>query len=259
LEGETSLGTAYLRLPTGDRAANLQQAIDCYQEAIAIKHLPSWSRAHYLRNLGDAYSQQQYYPSAIAAYQQAIELDQTDPWLFNALGNAYSSLEQHEQAVTTYSSALGQASADEDKALLLRNRASSLISLNRLEEATYDCEMTQVLAPDHAYTHARLGDLAFARNDYASAVEHYTAAIQRQSEASFFFDRGLSHLAQGHPDQAQADYKAGIVLADSTALAEALKDLDKFTAAQTSAPGLDAIRALFLSPSDTHPDLSNDR
>jgi tetratricopeptide (TPR) repeat protein len=256
---QNNLGTAYSDLPTGDRAANLQQAIACYQEAIAIEHLPSWSRARYLRNLGDAYSQRQDYPPAIAAYRQAIELNQTDPWLFNTLGNAYSTQEQHERAVTAYSSALGQASADEDKALLYRNRASSLISLNRLEEAAKDCEMTHGLAPDHAYTYARLGDLAFARSNYASAVEHYTTAIQRQAEASFFFDRGLSHLAQGHPDQAQADYQAGIIRADATAIAEALKALEKFAAAHPSASGLNAVRALFLSPSDTHPDLSNDR
>ena len=241
---QNNLGTAYLRLPTGDRAANLQKAIQCYQEALRIEHLPSRSRARYLRNLGDAYGELENYTSAIAAYQQAIDLTSDDPWLFNALGNAYSCQEQHEQAVEAYTAALDLATADEDKALLYRNRASDLIHLGRLDEAEQDIEQARALAPDHPYTHARLGQLAFAREDYPAAVEHYTAAIDRQPEAGFYFDRGLAHLALGHQDQALADYQAAIPLADSITIAEALKELNEFAADHPDTPGLDAIRAL---------------
>jgi len=132
--------------------------------------------------------------------------------------------------------------------LLHHNRASDLIYLDRLDEAERDIEQARVLAPDHPYTHTRLGQLAFAREDYPAAVEHYTVAIDRQPEAGFYFDRGLAHLALGHQDQALADYQAAIPLADSITIAEALKELNEFAADHPDTLGLDAIRALLSSP-----------
>jgi len=246
---QNNLGNAYQSLPTGERAANLRQAIACYREALAIEHLPSWERTRYLRNLGDAYGELEDYSSAITAYQQALDLSPDDPWLFNALGNAYSDQEQHEPALEAYTTALTLVTADEDKALLYRNRANTLIQLSRLDEAAQDCEQARTLAPDHPYTHDRLGNLAFARGDYSAAVEYYTAALDRQSEAGFTFDRGLAHLALGHLDQALADYQAAMPLATAITTAEALKELDKFAVEHPDTPGLDAVRVL-LEKSD---------
>ena len=246
---QNNLGLAYAGLPTGDRAANLEQAIACYREALTIEYLPPWSRARYLRNLGDAYSEMEDYASAIATYQQAIDTTPDDPWLFNALGSVYSRQEQHEQAVEAYTAALALATADADRALLHRNRASDLVHLGRLEEAEQDCEQARTLAPDHPYTHARLGQLAFARDDYPAAVEHYTAAIERQGEPDFYFDRGLAHLALGRPGPARADYRTALSLADSITIAEARKELEEFAAGHPDTPGLDAVRALLPSSS----------
>jgi tetratricopeptide (TPR) repeat protein len=241
---QNNLGNAYADLPTGDRAANLERAIQCFQEALSIEHVPVWERTRYLRNLGDAYAELEDYSPAITAYQQAIDLNPDDPWLFNALGSAYSRQEQHEQAAEAYAAAVALATDDADRALLHRNRADALIHLDRLDEATRDIEQACALAPDHPYTQVRLGQLAFAREDYSAAVEHYNAAIDRQPEAGFYFDRGLAHLALAHQDQALADYQAAIPLADSITIAEALKELNTFAADHPDTPGLDAIRAL---------------
>ena len=162
----------------------------------------------------------------------------------NALGNVYSRQDEHEQAIEAYTAALALAIDDTAKALLYRNRASDLIYLDRLDEAERDCEQARILAPDHPYTQARLGQLAFARDDYTAAVEYYTAAVDRQPEADFHFGRGLAHLALGHQDQALADYQAAIPLADSITIAEALKELNEFAAEHPDTPGLDTLRAL---------------
>jgi tetratricopeptide (TPR) repeat protein len=244
---QNNLGLAYSDLPTGDRAANLEKAIECYHEALSIEHVPVWERTRYLRNLGDTHVELEDYPPAITAYQQAIDLSPDDPWLFDALGNAYSHQDRHEEAIEAYTSALALATDDADRALFHRNRASDLIYLHRLDEAERDCEQARALAPDHPYTHDRLGQLAFAREDYPAAVEHYTAAIDRQPKAGFYFDRGLAHLALHHQDQALADYQAAIPIADSITKAEALKDLDRFATDHPDVPGLAALRSL-LSP-----------
>ncbi len=244
---QNNLGLAYADLPSGDRAANLQQAIACFQSALAVEHLSAESRTRYSRNLGDALVEQEDYPAAVAAYRQAIDLAPDNYWLFNALGNAYSRQGQHELAVEAYTEALGLATAAEDKALLHRNRADSLIRLGRLEEAEQDCAQARALAPDHPYTHARLGQLAFARAGYAAAVEHYTAAIERQAEAGFYFDRGRAYLALGRPDRALADYQAGLATADPLAIARARQELEEFATEHPDIPGLEAVRAL-LAP-----------
>jgi len=206
-------------LPTGDRAANLEQAIACYREALRFR-TPEAAPLDYAmiqNNLGTAYAD-------LPTGDRAANL---------------------EQAIECYSAALqAEYLSSHDQAMYHRNRADALIRLNRLDEAEQDIEQARALAPDHPYTHARLGQLAFAREDYPAAVEHYTAAIDRQPEAGFYFDRGLAHLALGHQDQALADYQAAIPLADSITIAEALKELNEFAADHPDTPGLDAIRAL---------------
>ena len=216
---QNNLGNAYQSLPTGDRAANLEQAIACYREALRI-YTPEAAPLDYAmtqNNLGTAYAD-------LPTGDRAANL---------------------EQAIECYSAALqAEYLSSHDQAMYHRNRADALIRLNRLDEAEQDIEQARALAPDHPYTHARLGQLAFAREDYPAAVEHYTAAIDRQPEAGFYFDRGLAHLALGHQDQALADYQAAIPLADSITIAEALKELNEFAADHPDTPGLDAIRAL---------------
>jgi tetratricopeptide (TPR) repeat protein len=242
---QNNLGNAYSDLPVGDRADNLQKAIECYQRALAVEHLAPWSRTRYLRNLGGACSEAEDYASAIAAYRRAIDLTPDDPWLFNALGGVYSRQQRHEQAVQAYTAALSVVPAGADEALLLRNRAEAFIRLDRLGEAEKDYERARALAPDHLYTHVRLGQLALAREEYAAVVEHYSAVIDREPEAGFYFDRGLAYLALGRPDEAVADYQAAMSCADADTIAGALEKLDEFAAARADLPGLDAVRALF--------------
>ncbi len=182
---------------------------------------------------------------AIATYQQAIDTNPDDAWLFNALGNVYSRREDHEQAVEAYGSAIALITTDEGRALLLRNRASSLIHLDRLEEAAQGCEEARGLAPDHAYTYARLGQLAFAHDDYDAAIEQYAAALERQEEADFYFGRGLAYLALGNAEQARADYEVALPLADSITTTEALENLEEFAAEHPDVDGVEVIRGLF--------------
>ncbi len=213
-----NLGLAYAALPGGDRGENLARAIACYQEALRF-----WT------------------PEA-APLQYAMTQ--------NNLGNAYWNLptgdrgENLARAIACYTEALKiEHLLPQDEAMYRRNRASSLIRLGRLDEAEQDCVQARALAPDHAYTHDRWGNLAFARGDYAAAVEHYTAAIDRQPEAGFYFDRGLAYLALGRPDQALADYQAGFATAEPATIREAFEELNEFAADHPDTPGLDALRA----------------
>ena len=103
---QNNLGNAYVRLPTGDRGANLERAIGCYQEALAIEYLAPWSRARYLRNLGDAHGELGEYAAAAAAYEQAVALTPDDPYTYARLGHLARALEDYAAAVAHYTAAI---------------------------------------------------------------------------------------------------------------------------------------------------------
>jgi len=102
----------------------------------------------------------------------------------------------------------------------------------------------------NAYLRLPTGDRA---ENLRQALEHAEAALRfigsaPWNRAAYLFTRGLIHLALSHLDQALADYQAAIPLADSVTIAEALEQLDEFAVGHRDAPGLDAVRALLISP-----------
>jgi tetratricopeptide (TPR) repeat protein len=121
-----NLGLAYSGLPTGDRAAHLQQAIACYKAALRVhtrKDFPdAWARTQ--NNLGNAYwslptgDRAAHLQQAIACYKAALQVHTReafpDAWARtqNGLGAAYNGLPTGDraahlqQAITYYEAAL---------------------------------------------------------------------------------------------------------------------------------------------------------
>jgi CHAT domain-containing protein len=121
-----NLGTAYCELLTGDRAANLERAIACYQEALRFR-TPETAPLDYAstqNSLGNAYSdlltgdRLTHLKQAIACYQQALRFRTPDtaPLDYartqNSLGATYTSLPKRDraanlkEAITCYREAL---------------------------------------------------------------------------------------------------------------------------------------------------------
>jgi len=211
-------------LPTGDRAANLEQAIECYREALRV-YTPEAAPLDYAmtqNNLGIAYrnlptgDRAANLEQAIECYREALRIEYLPSWsqtrYLRSLGDAYGELEDYASAIAAYRQA---------------------IELN----------------PDDPWLFNALGNAYSRQDQHEQAVEAYTAALDRQPEAGFHFDRGLAHLALGQQDQTLADYQAAIPLADSVTIAEALKKLNEFATDHPDTPGLDALRALLPSPS----------
>ncbi|MBN1580848.1 MAG: tetratricopeptide repeat protein, partial [Anaerolineae bacterium] len=100
---QNNLGTAYLRLPTGDRSDNLQRAIACYQEALRV-YTPEAAPLAYAmtqNNLGEAYiklpsgKRTQNIKHATALYQDALRFFSVEQeplyysWSQRNLGTAF--------------------------------------------------------------------------------------------------------------------------------------------------------------------------
>ena len=241
---QNNLGNAYVSLPTGDRAANLARAIQCYQEALRF-YTPETTPLDYAmtqNNLGLAYSdlptgeRVANLRQAIECYEQALTVYTAEAapldyaMTQNNLGAAYADLPTGERAAN-----LARAIECYQQALRFRTP----------EATPLDYAMTQNNL-GLAYLHLPTGDRA---TNLKQALECAETALQVKGlalwdQAEYLFTRGLVHLALGHLDQALADYQAAVPLADAITVAEARKELERFAAAHPDTPGLDAVRAL---------------
>jgi tetratricopeptide (TPR) repeat protein len=176
------LGTAYCDLPVGDRAANLQQAIACYRQALLV-YTPEATPFGYAgtqNNLGLAYGdlpvgdRAANLEQAIACYRQALLFytPEAAPLQYAAtqknLGNAYRNLPTGDRAAN-----LEQAIACYRQALLFYTP----------EAAPLDYAMTQNNLGD-AYQSLPVGDQAA---NLEQAIACYREALRfRTPEAAPF-------------------------------------------------------------------------
>jgi hypothetical protein len=159
-------GNAYLQLPVGDRAANLRQAIACYEQALRVftPEAAPFEYAEAQGNLGNAYRQLPVgdraanLRQAIACYEQALRFrtPEADPFEYAGtqtnLGNAYAQLPVGDRAAN-----MRQAIACYEQALRVFTP----------EAAPDPCRIT-------AY---RLGNLYFGECQWNQAHTSYTTAI----------------------------------------------------------------------------------
>jgi tetratricopeptide (TPR) repeat protein len=173
---QNNLGNAYLFLPTGERAANLARAIECYQQALRV-YTPEAAPFQYAttqNNLGIAYrnlptgERAANLARAIECYQQALRFytPEAAPLDYamtqNNLGNAYASLPTGDRAAN-----LARAIECYQQALRFRTP----------EAAPLDYAMTQNnlgLAYADLPTGDRAANLARAIECYQQALRFYT-------------------------------------------------------------------------------------
>lgn len=95
-----ALGVIYSTLPTGDRAANVQRAIDCYREALRFL-TPDAAPLDYAltqRNLGTAYYESGQLEQAAEAYRRAAETTPENGARRMALGSVLRALGRDAEA-----------------------------------------------------------------------------------------------------------------------------------------------------------------
>jgi len=138
---------------------------------------------------GTALARAGHYEEAIDAYQRAVQLNPTDPEVYNDLGNAYFATMQLDRARDLY-------------------------------------RKTLELAPDHAWAMNNLGYTYFAAKEYETAVQWFQRALTREPDHLFarmnlavtYHDMGaydaaireLQRLLEDHPKTAKAYYNLGL-------------------------------------------------
>lgn len=75
------------------------------------------------------------------------------------------------------------------------------------DEAQVDLNEAVVRAPDSAITRQLLGEMSLMKQEVASAIEHFTASIEKAPKADSFFSRGVALVLSGMPKEAERDFE----------------------------------------------------
>jgi tetratricopeptide (TPR) repeat protein len=111
------------------------------------------------------------------AGEELIALSAADADTWEMLGDACSNQNDEAAAADAYAQAVAIAP---DRAMLRRNYANSLITLDRLNEAAAQLDIAERLDPDAAYLALRRAELAKTRGDTADALRWAEEALRRQ-------------------------------------------------------------------------------
>jgi predicted O-linked N-acetylglucosamine transferase (SPINDLY family) len=179
----------------------LQQAETIYRQVLEVE--PDNLDALHL--LGVIAAQTLHYDAAIELFNQAIQLDDTVPSVYNSLGSVFGNQNLFAEAASYYQKALALDSKDAD---LHSNLAYALRAQGQLAEALAIYQQALLLQPDNVTIHQ---DYLFTLN-YAS---HYSAA-EIYAEHLKFDKRHTARLASIHrnPRQPQKRLKIGYVSPD---------------------------------------------
>jgi len=195
------LGNAYSDLPTGDRAANLEKAIECYREALRFR-TPEAAPLDYAmtqNNLGNAYwdlptgDRAANLAKAIECYREALRVytPEAAPLYYavtqNNLGNAYADLPTGDRAAN-----LAKAIECYQEGLRFRTP----------EAAPLDYAMTQNNLGT-AYLRLPTGDRAA---NLAKAIECYREALRFRTPEAAPLDYAMT---QNNLGNAYADLPTG--------------------------------------------------
>ena len=149
-----------------DNAARvLAQAIE-----IDPAHAPAWAR------LGDIGCQRGEYEQAVRLCRRAIELDPKLAEAYNFLGLAYLNLDRMDAAELSYRHAIDLNPGDADAH---HNLADALYRRDKLDEAAKCYEIARELGADPVKIQLTLGDILWAKRDFAGAVDAFRAAIDQ--------------------------------------------------------------------------------
>jgi len=224
IEGQPNLATIlWLLAQLREALKDFSAALACYNELLTLSPDDPdllHRRASVLFELKD-------YFSALADYHRLLELDANDAWAHNGVANVREKEGDLEGALAAYLQAIA---AKPEEAAFVRNRASTLIALGRLDEARTDCETASRLAPDHLYTHGRWGDLHLACGEWAEAEARYRTALAQDDSPGWRFDLAVALWGLGRMDESWAEFDAALAKADAGTRAEAARDYRRLLA-----------------------------
>ena len=191
------------------------QAIAAFQQAVELN--PSYFDA--LTGLGYAYTLTGRFDEAIATYQQALALQPNSTFALRSLGYVHTQKGDYAGALAAFDRAVAIDPAD---ATAWTSRGLALSAMGRFNESVASYEKAIQITPTSFYPWFSLGMEYYGAGMYAGAVSAFDAALaidKRSSEAWNY--RGLSLAALGRYQEAIESYNRGLIVdPDDAALTE---------------------------------------
>ena len=231
-----SLGNAYIQLHTGDLNANLQQAIACYEESLAIFRTlgDQVGEGQTLTNLGVVYYEQGHWDEAIGYFQRSLAIfctfgdRQNEGIALNNLGNVYDSQGRWEEAIACYEQSLVIRREFGDRVgegVALNNLGNVYQRQGRWEEAIACYEQSLVIKREfgdrvgEGQTLNNLGMVYDSQGRWEEAIACYeqTLAICREfgdrvGEGQTLNNLGNVYDSQGRWEEAIACYEQTLAI-----------------------------------------------
>jgi tetratricopeptide (TPR) repeat protein len=189
-----------------DDKGNYEQAITCYEKAIALK--PDMHDA--FNNMGIAYRKQNDYEQAIACYEKAIAIKPDKHEAFNNIGIAYHNKNDYEQAIACYEKAIA---IKPDMHEAFYNMGLAYANKNDYEQAIACYEKAIAIKPDKHEAFYNMGIAYRNKNDYEQAIACYEKVIAiKPDKHDAFNSMGSAYYNQNNYDQAISCYEKAIAI-----------------------------------------------
>jgi tetratricopeptide (TPR) repeat protein len=195
------------------RMGSLQEAVDCYQKALALK--PTYAEAH--NNLGNVLSRLGRQDDAVASFGRALSVMPEYPEAHNNLGSVFNQMGRFKEAATCYTKALqirpGYAEAHNGLGNALRD-------LDEPEEALSHFDAAIRISPDFSQAHKNRGDTLRSLGKLEDAIRSYKQAIRLKPDyPEPYVGLGLILNDLGRHHQAIDSIKMAIQLRPTLAVA----------------------------------------
>ncbi len=246
------LADTMLALPEKHPLRRLEAAEAYYREALPVYEAADRpiSLAFIRRALGDVLSEQGRYDEAVKTLQAAIQGFKEDEarssdtvWALSAYASALDRLGRQEEALTAYDEAIALLP---DSAPLLRNRAETLISLRRLEQAETD--LAQAIELDgnenSPYLWFRRAQLAIARGDAGLAEQMIEEVLNRNVSFDVLLVQAQSAWLRRDLDTAQEKLRQALGQANQGERPAMRRDMEHLLEEHPELPGGVEIRII---------------
>ncbi|MFN6569156.1 tetratricopeptide repeat protein [Dendronalium sp. ChiSLP03b] len=148
-------------------------------------------------NLGDECFEKGQYEAAIANYNQALEVNANDTYVYYKRGLTYYQLGNYEAAIADYSQAI-QLNLKDAKSY--NKRGMARYQLGNYEEAIADYTQAISINPNVAVAYKNRAEARSHVGDNQGAIEDYTQAIQINPHyANAHKNRGITRYLLGEP------------------------------------------------------------
>jgi len=213
------------------KANRYDRALAAYEQALEID--PTFARAH--RNRGDAFYDLKRYNEALAAYEQAIQLDPYTARAYKSRGDVLGHLKRYEEALAAYERVI---QLEPDSARTYNDKGNMLYTLKRYEEALAAYEQATRLDSTFAYAYNNKGNALSRLTRYKEALAAYDQAIRLNPNYAIpHNNKGRVLFNQGRHKDALVAYEQAIRLDPNFAnayenKADALEKLGRLQEAQ---------------------------